>query len=288
MTVTNNTEVIGGYHLRLLGADPGWVRLDAENLSLFPGDRETVVATVTIPPGIGAGGRRLAVQVRELTPPRSISVTEIELAVPAEEALAMRLEPLTVVAGKHAMFGVVVTNNGNTTVAVSPTGTDEEGKIDFRFAPEVVSLAPGEQAIADLRMTAHRRWFGTPVIRPFALGSHAAGRAGRCARRPRRRGAGDPASAGTTTGDPLAQGTFVQKPRLGRGALALLGLLLAVSVFAAVITIALSKLVGASAADRDLALQVAAARRTPAPRPVGPRPSAARWCCSPPAHPPPG
>ena len=174
VTVSNNTEVIGGYHLRLLGADPGWVRLDAENLSLFPGDRETVVATVTIPPGIGAGGRRLAVQVRELTPPRSISVTEIELPVPAEEALAMRLEPLTVVAGKHAVFGVVVTNNGNTTVAVSPAGTDEEGKIAFRFDPEIVSLAPGEQAIADLRMTAHRRWFGTPVIRPFALGSHAA------------------------------------------------------------------------------------------------------------------
>src|SRR6476620_3491275 len=141
VTVTNNTEVIGGYHLRILGADPGWVRLEAENLSLFPGDQQTVVASVTIPPGIGAGGRRLAVQVRELTPPRSISVTEIELAVPAAEALALRLEPLTVVAGKRATFRVVVTNNGNTTVTVSPTGIDEEGKIDFRFEPGIVSLA---------------------------------------------------------------------------------------------------------------------------------------------------
>ena len=170
VTVSNNTDLIGGYHLRVLGADPDWVRLDAENLSLFPGDQETVGATVGIPPGIGAGGRRMAVQVRELTPPRSISVTEIELVVPAEEALGMRLAPMTVVAGKNAIFGVVVTNNGNTTVAVSPSGTDAEGKIAFRFAPEVVSLAPGDQAIADLRATAPRRWFGTPVIRPFALG----------------------------------------------------------------------------------------------------------------------
>jgi hypothetical protein len=32
ITVTNTGTVIGGYHLRILGADPSWVRLDAENL----------------------------------------------------------------------------------------------------------------------------------------------------------------------------------------------------------------------------------------------------------------
>ena len=42
--------------------------------------------------------------------------------------------------------------------------------------------------------------------------------------------------------------------------MSLLSLLLAVTVFAVVITIALSRLVGVSAADRDLALQVASAR----------------------------
>ena len=52
----------------------------------------------------------------------------------------------------------------------------------------------------------------------------------------------------------------MQKPRISRGALSLLSLLFAVTVFATVITIALSRLVGVSAADRDLAIQVAAAR----------------------------
>src|SRR5690606_11560817 len=42
--------------------------------------------------------------------------------------------------------------------------------------------------------------------------------------------------------------------------LSLLSLLLAVSVFAVVITIAMSRLVGVSAADRDLAIQVAQAK----------------------------
>ncbi len=64
--------------------------------------------------------------------------------------------------------------------------------------------------------------------------------------------------------EPLATGTLMQKPRLGRGVISLLSLLLAVSVFAVVITIALSRLVSTSAADRDLAIQVAAARQSTA------------------------
>ena len=52
----------------------------------------------------------------------------------------------------------------------------------------------------------------------------------------------------------------MQKPVLSRGAFSLAGLLVAVTVFAFVITLALGKLVGQSNADRDLALQVAAAR----------------------------
>ena len=56
----------------------------------------------------------------------------------------------------------------------------------------------------------------------------------------------------------------MQKARLSRGLLSLLGLLFAATVFATVITIALSALVGQSAADRDLAIQVAAARNSDA------------------------
>jgi 5-hydroxyisourate hydrolase-like protein (transthyretin family) len=60
--------------------------------------------------------------------------------------------------------------------------------------------------------------------------------------------------------NPLAVVTFVQRSVMSRGALSLLGLLFAATVFAVVITIALSKLVAQTTADRDLALEVAAAR----------------------------
>src|SRR4029077_2176512 len=74
VTVHNTGTLIGGYHLRVLGADPSWVTLETENLSLFPDTSETVRAVVRIPQGVAAGERRMAVQVRELTPPQAISI----------------------------------------------------------------------------------------------------------------------------------------------------------------------------------------------------------------------
>lgn len=131
ITVTNDNTLIGGYHLRLLGADPAWVILDAENLSLFPDTSQTIRAMITIPKGIGAGDRRIAIQVRELTPPQAISVTEVDLVVPALEAMQMRLTPMTVLAGSHGQFGVVIENAGNTTVSMRPSVSTTKARSSF-------------------------------------------------------------------------------------------------------------------------------------------------------------
>ena len=255
VTVSNTGSVIGGYHLRVLGADPAWVTLDAENLSLFPDTSETVKVTVRIPPGVGAGDRRIAVQVRELTPPQAISVTEIELLVPVNEAMKMSLQPMTVICGRTGNFSLLAENAGNTPITVEPIGLDPEDKLRFEFIPAVLELAPGERVITDLRATGHRRWFGSPVVKPFGIAAQSTG------------GAPPPPPGAVVVPEPppeppqpLAKGTMMQKPRIGRGLLSLLSMLLALTVFAVVITIALSRLVGVSAADRDLALQVASAR----------------------------
>lgn len=280
ISVTNTGSVIGGYHLRILGADPSWVRLDAENLSLFPETTQTVLATVEIPPGVGAGDRRIAVQVREITPPQAVAVAEIELTVPGRESVKMSLSPMSVTCGKKGRFSVVAENTGNTPVSVAPIGTDPEAKIGFTFVPDVLDLAPGEHVITDLRTSARRRWFGSPVVRPFALSAvspserdeiEARAAAAKEAKRRAKKLGKKNAVAEPPTSEappeppkPLAQGSIIQKPKLGRGLLSLLSLLLAVTVFAVVITIALSRLVGVSAADRDLAIQVAQARNNSA------------------------
>ena len=169
ITVTNTGTVIGGYHLRILGADPSWVTLESENLSLFPDTSQSVRAMVRIPPGLGAGERRIAVQVRELTPPQAIAVAEIELVVPAKDALRLQLLPTTVVGGRSGRFGLQAENIGNTRATVLPIGLDPEEKVTFAFTPGVLDLAPGEHVSADIKASARRRWFGNPVVRQFGI-----------------------------------------------------------------------------------------------------------------------
>src|SRR5262249_37750353 len=118
-------------------------------------------------------------------------------------------------------------------------GSDEEKQIAFGFAPnyDVAPLVPGEQRTVTVNLRARRRFAGSPKIRPFRV---------------RAAGADAPVDA---------FGTFVQKPLISRGALSLLGLALAATVFATVIMLALGSVVSQSKADRQLLLQVIAANQ---------------------------
>ena len=44
ITIANTSEVISGYALRFLGADPDWVTIEDAEISLFPGETRTIVA----------------------------------------------------------------------------------------------------------------------------------------------------------------------------------------------------------------------------------------------------
>lgn len=241
LTITNTGDVISGHVVRVLGLDPRWVTVDQAEISLFPGTTAAVIVTLTLPAGTPAGERQLSIQVRELTPPEATAIADVELEIPAARQTELRLDPMTVTAGAQATYGLVVENTGNTPVSGVLVGSDEEDKLRFRFTPQTVDLAPGEHAAVEVRTRARRRIAGSPVVRPFLVRLDD--------------GRVDDEDA------PSANASFMQKPLLSRGALSLVGLLGAISVFAVVITFALSGVVGRSAADRDLALQVAQAQQ---------------------------
>lgn len=258
ITITNTSTVIGGYALRLLGADPSWVSLEADQLSLFPEETRTVLVHITAPRGIPAGSRRIAVQVRELTPPEASSITEIDLTVPAAKSVQVRADPLAVTAGKRATFSLVVENTGNTMIAAYLAGDDAEGQVRFDFEPERVSLSPGEHTVVDMRSAARRHFTGPPTVRMLGVYLDDEPPDGFFA------GPQPEKPVARSDREALANATFIQRAVLSRGPLSLLGLLAAITVFAIVIVFALSRLVGQSNADRDLALQVAAARNAAA------------------------
>jgi hypothetical protein len=243
--VTNTSDVIAGYRIRVLGADPSWVVVEDPGPRLFPGETVTVAVTVVLPERVPAGERRIAIQVRDLTDDGAIAVEEAALEVPPTPRATVALEPTTITAGKAADYTVQVRNEGNTVQAGRLVPRDPEARTTFTVDPAEFSVPPGQGMPLALRASARRPWFGDPVLRPFEL---------------RLEGTSPGREAATPDVPPDAAGVFVQKARLSRGLLGLLGLLMAISVFAVVITIALSSVVSRSAADRELALQVAQAR----------------------------
>lgn len=237
VTVTNNGALISGHEVRVLGLDPAWSSITNGTLSLFPATSGNASAVVTLPKGIPAGRRTLEIEVRELTPPHDVVTVPVELSVPAESKLAAAVDPSSVTAGKAAHIAVGLTNSGTAETEAPLTGKDDTGAITFAFDPPAPTLAPGEQLTVAATLTARRPWVGSPKIRPYRV------------------------EAGSAEAPVVAQGAWVQPPRLSRGALALLGLLVAGTVFAAVLSATLSQVVGQSNANRALALQVAEANR---------------------------
>ncbi|WP_426594378.1 carboxypeptidase regulatory-like domain-containing protein [Cellulomonas sp. McL0617] len=242
VVVTNASDVIAGYVLRVLGADPSWVEIEDPSPRLFPGESVSVAVLITLPVGVPAGERRVAIQVRDVTDEAAIAIEDVTLDVPAQPRTSVRLEPTTVTAGKAAAFTVLVHNEGNTVQHAGLVASDPEAKIAFTFAPATFSLSPGESASVAMDAKAKRPWVGDPILRPFELRVDSV------------------AAPAAPDAPPAAAGVFVQKSRLSRGLLGLLGLLVALTLFAVIITLALSSVVGRSAADRNLAIEVAQAR----------------------------
>jgi 5-hydroxyisourate hydrolase-like protein (transthyretin family) len=240
--VTNTSSVISGHEVRVLGLDPAWVRLDKERLSLFPDASGVIVVTLELPLGLPAGLRKVEIEVRELTSPGEVALVEIELAVPSHPELSLSLDQSSITGTTAASVGFVVSNEGNSPLQIRLEGTDDEAQVRFRFQPEAPSLDPGERLLGTLELKAKRPFVGSPKIRPFSI------------------------KAGSPQAPSVASGVFVQRPRLTRGNLALFGLIAAATVFAVVLSAALSQVVGESNANRDLALQVAEASQS---RPSG-------------------
>jgi hypothetical protein len=249
VVVHNPRDVISGVAVRVLGADPGWVEITEPQVSLFPGESRTVSVTLRPPEALPAGQRQITVQVRELTAPFEVTLAPVTVEVPEHDQLALRIEPLVVQGGRHAVFAMVAENRGNTTIRSPLCGQDEEGKVRFEFRPARLNLAPGEQMTIELVTHARRRITGTPV--PRSLSVHADDRT--------------PAERrdGVCLPQALARATFLQRPWLSRAAVSLGGLVAAVALFAGVSAATVGGFAQQSEKDRKVAIDLALAAGDP-------------------------
>lgn len=226
--VRNTSKVIDAYGVRILGLDPAWVSCEPAALSLFPGASGRVTAVLQLPERFAAGTHRLGVQVYSERDPDEYRLVELQVHVGEVHRLEARLEPPVMTVSRRARFGLIVTNRGNAETAVRPEASDAEEALQVRFEPELAMLAPGQQTVLEVSAKGKRPWFGTPVARQLSVVVRHGG-----ARQ-------------------QLNGTLLQRPRFSRGLMALLGLLVAASVFGMVLTSVFGDVVDASKVDQEL------------------------------------
>ena len=227
LSVANTSDVIDAYALRVYGLDPTWVIAEPSRLSLFPGDIGQIQLEFCVPQDYPAGLRQISVHVQSENEPNEFALATLTLHIADRPLVSISLDPSSITGGTTAEFGMVVVNRGNAAVEVVADAVDPEELATFQFLPPTMHLQPGEQQVVQARVESKRPWVGAPKVRVLTFRATAVGRA-------------------------ETIGTFVQKPRIGRWLLSLLGLMAAAAVFAAVISRTLSNVVDEASVGDDV------------------------------------
>ena len=225
--IVNPTSLIDAYEVSIFGLDPNWVSIGQQRLSLFPAEAGDVQVTLALPAVFPAGYRQLSVHVRSHNDPSEFTLTPLGLVALGQPRLSARVDPVVITGGSEATFGLVVHNEGNTIVDAVVSVTDPEETAETEVVPATLSMPPGRQEVVQVTVRGKRPWVGAPKVRLFTF-------------------------AVDSTSHVEAIGTFIQKPRIGRWLLSLLGLLAAAAVFAVVLSRMFDNVVNEAGVDKGL------------------------------------
>jgi Carboxypeptidase regulatory-like domain len=232
VTITNTSSLIDAYDIRAFGLDPKWITVTPDRLSLFPEETGTIEATITLPEKYPAGPVLVAVHVQSANDSTDFSLAQVNLDVGTRPNTTLRVDPTMIIGGNKAQFGVIVSNDGNATIDIHPTGVDPEDKAEITFDPPSAVLGPGHRQVIQAAVKGGRPWFGQPKPRIVTFG---------------------------LVGQPVAtMGTFLQRPRIGRWLISLLGLITVAAIFAAVLSRTFNNVANESKVDPALLNQALA------------------------------
>lgn len=238
VTVTNTATVIDSYEVEVYGLDPRWVEVSPAKLSLFPGETGSVTIRVQLPIDYPSSQRLISINVASDDDPRAFNLTEVELLVAPRTEVAVAVDPTVVTGGRSATFGLVVSNHGNAVARATAFAIDPEELAGFEIVPPTVAVPPGRDQVIRITAKGGRAWFGQARARNFTFGV-------------------DSELSGTLIGveDPVRVETtavFIQRARIGRWLMSLLGLLTAAAVFAAVLSRTFDRVVDEASVTDEL------------------------------------
>ncbi len=216
--VTNTADVIDGVTATIHGLDAAWVSLVTPVVSLFPDSTSTLSLRIDLPRNCLAGEYLVSVHVVSIIDPERFSDHEFWLSVAPLAGASMELHPSVVVGGKQADFGISIVNEGNIPVDLVINTLDETRLLTCVANPATVSIPAGETHTVTMHVTGPRPWFGQALNRNIKVEA-------------------------TGTGLQLeGVATFTQKPRIPRGVLTILILVLIIALWATIFLVVIGLL----------------------------------------------
>ncbi len=216
--VTNTSNVIDGVTASINGLDPAWVSLVVPVISLFPEMSSTLSLRIDLPKNCLAGEYLVSVHVTSIIDVDRFSDHEFWLSVDPLSEASLAMHPSVVIGGSEATFFADITNEGNVTNELIIGTLDETRVLTSIATPATVSVPPGETHSVQIDVRGKRPFFGQSATRALKI---------------------------TVTGDDIAleaPATFTQKPRVPRGVLTILVLVLIVALWATVFLVVVSAL----------------------------------------------
>ncbi|MGA1747383.1 MAG: carboxypeptidase regulatory-like domain-containing protein [Ilumatobacteraceae bacterium] len=253
--VTNTSDTIRMFQVDVLGVDPSYVTISVPILQLFPDERGSTSVLVMLPASYPAGRHRLGVQVSEpgVTAMADL-VAEFDVLAPSVPEVAVSADPSSSTGGSATTFIATVVNTGNTAIEAGVSVSDAEQLVTAEYSPPSVSLQPGARGAIQIDVTGPRPWFGMPVVRTVEVTAHTPPVL--------------PKLPDVPDAHAITAVAFVQRPRFSRRAVAIAGLLLAVTMFALVINASFASVADLSRQNEELLKQSLGADQPLATRPL--------------------
>ena len=168
--VRNNTTLPLTISLTIDGFPSEWVD-GMPTLSVAPGAQASATLTVSVPAASTslAGARPVSIQAFAAELPTLMFEAPLEWHIAPFLSGELAITPKRASGRDQAVYTIQVRNNGNVQAAYVLSAADEPQELEYSFAQERVSAAPGAIAETSLTVIARRRMFGADRRHTFTV-----------------------------------------------------------------------------------------------------------------------
>ncbi|MFF0219110.1 COG1470 family protein [Streptomyces vinaceus] len=156
----NDGTVVDSFHLDVLGDAKDWAKLTSSEVRVFPGEVETVEIVFSPPRKAGAPRGRTGYALRAMSQEDTdrSAIVEGVVEVGAYHEVEAELISRTLRGSRSARGRIALDNLGNEPVTLRLTGTDDDGKLRFRFPRSPVIVGGGTTRVVSYRLVPRSRF----------------------------------------------------------------------------------------------------------------------------------